>query len=55
MPVLGLGRSATYARVNGTVPFDTAQLIRVATHLGMSVEALVRDADRRARHRPTGS
>lgn len=47
--VLGLGRTATYDRVNGTVPFDTAELLLVASHLGMSVEALVRDADDRLR------
>ncbi len=47
-PVLGLGRTATYDRVNGDVPFDTRELLLVAEHLGLSVEDLVRDADARA-------
>ncbi|RWZ67840.1 hypothetical protein ELQ92_00780 [Labedella populi] len=47
--VLGLGRTATYDRVNGVVPFDTSELLLVAEHLGMSVEDLVRDAGGRAR------
>ncbi|RWZ52560.1 hypothetical protein ELQ90_00960 [Labedella phragmitis] len=45
--VLGLGRTATYDRVNGTVPFDTRELLLVASHLGVSVEELVRAADSR--------
>jgi hypothetical protein len=45
--VLGLGRTATYDRVNGAVPFDTRELLLVAAHLGVSVEDLVRGADSR--------
>jgi hypothetical protein len=45
--VLGLGRTATYDRVNGVVPFDTRELLLIASHLGMSVEELVRGADSR--------
>lgn len=46
MTVLGLGRTAVYDRVNGVVPFDTRELLLVATFLGMSAEELVAEADR---------
>jgi hypothetical protein len=44
MEVLGLGRTATYDRVNGVVPFDTAELLLVARFLDMGVEELVKGA-----------
>jgi hypothetical protein len=49
MEVLDLGRTATYDRVNGVVPFDTRELLLVASFLGMTAEELVREADRSSR------
>lgn len=49
MEVLGLGRTATYDRVNGVVPFDTREILLVASFLGMTAEQLVAEADRTAR------
>ncbi|WP_166404808.1 helix-turn-helix domain-containing protein [Labedella endophytica] len=46
MDVLQLGRTATYDRVNGKIPFDTAELLLVASFLGLTAEELVREADR---------
>lgn len=45
MEVLGLGRTATYDRVNGIVPFDTREILLVAAFLDMTAEDLVREAD----------
>jgi len=49
MEVLGLGRTATYDRVNGVVPFDTQEILLVAAFLDMTAEQLVAEADRAAR------
>jgi hypothetical protein len=49
MEVLGLGRTATYDRVNGVVPFDTREILLVAAFLDMSAEQLVAEADRTLR------
>jgi hypothetical protein len=49
MEVLGLGRTATYDRVNGVVPFDTREILLVASFLDMTAEQLVAEADRAAR------
>ena len=49
MEVLDLGRTATYDRVNGVVPFDTREILLVASFLGLSAERLVREADRVSR------
>ncbi|PSL37931.1 hypothetical protein CLV49_1539 [Labedella gwakjiensis] len=49
MEVLGLGRTATYDRVNGIVPFDTREILLVAAFLDMTAEELVREADRSTR------
>lgn len=44
---LGWGRSATYARLQGKVGFDAAELVQLADGAGLELEGLTREMARR--------
>ena len=45
VPVLGIGRNAVYARLRYERPFDTAELEKIATFLGMTLGDLIASAE----------
>ena len=45
VPVLGIGRNAVYARLNGERPFETDELAKIVEFLGIDMDTLLASAD----------